>query len=139
MFAALAESDYHRHLRGDQGRVLKPDLSGSRLTSRRALAANAADVLIRFSRRHCATTRNARFRVTHGTRLISSDSAPNIPTLKPRPPSTVSDDELAGHHALQSRAVLGAVDALRFASTGRSARPSGIDGACAQRTAKAFT
>ena len=38
-----------------------------------------------------------------------------------------------GHHAFDHAAVLGAVNALRCASTARSARPSGIDSACAQR------
>src|SRR5439155_228450 len=38
-----------------------------------------------------------------------------------------------GHHAFHRAAVLGAVNALRCASTARSARPSGIDRACAQR------
>src|SRR5262249_49337766 len=36
------------------------------------------------------------------------------------------------HHSMESSAVLGAVNALRSASTARSARPSGIDGASAQ-------
>jgi hypothetical protein len=37
------------------------------------------------------------------------------------------------HHAFQHAAVLGAVHALRFASPARSARPSGMDAASAQR------
>lgn len=39
---------------------------------------------------------------------------------------------LAAHHVFQRGAVLGAVDALRYAPTPRSAGPSGIDRACAQ-------
>ena len=38
-----------------------------------------------------------------------------------------------GHHVFERSAVLDAVYALRFASTARPARPSGIDGVCAQR------
>ena len=43
-----------------------------------------------------------------------------------------------GHHAFKRRAVLDAVNALRFASTPRSAGPSGIDGVCAPRVSLAF-
>ena len=45
----------------------------------------------------------------------------------------------AGHHVFQPCAVLRVVNALRFAPTARSARPSGIDTACAQREHHAFT
>jgi len=41
-----------------------------------------------------------------------------------------------GHHALQDVAVLGAVNARRFAPP--APRPSGIDGACARRTLTAI-
>ena len=48
-----------------------------------------------------------------------------------------------GHHAFESRAVLGVVHTLRIAirpaSTARSARPSGMDNASAQRTNLAIT
>jgi hypothetical protein len=40
--------------------------------------------------------------------------------------------KIAGHHAFDSGAVLGAVNALRCASTPPAAGPSGIDRACAQ-------
>jgi hypothetical protein len=39
-----------------------------------------------------------------------------------------------GHHALHHAAVLGAVNALRWRFDRASARPSGIDRACAQRS-----
>jgi hypothetical protein len=44
----------------------------------------------------------------------------------------------AGHHAFDCGAVLSAVNALRCASTPRSAGPSGVDRACAQRAELAF-
>jgi hypothetical protein len=54
-------------------------------------------------------------------------------------PSLVHDEgcvrdycQCVGHHAIDGRSVLGTGKALRVASTAHPARPSGLDGACAQ-------